>query len=153
MKTPTQIFGQKLTRTFCSLSLGGILLASISEAFPSDAWQALSNVGAPSARALNSAPVWTGSEMIIWGGNNDTGRGTGGDLNTGARYNPAANSWTAISTTGAPTARSTHAAVWTGSELIVWGGYGGGVLNTGARYNPTSNTWTRSEERRVGKEC
>ena len=30
--------------------------------------------------------------------------------------------WTATSTTNAPTARDYHTAVWTGSEMIVWGG-------------------------------
>ena len=43
-------------------------------------------------------------------------------LNTGGRYNPSTDSWTATSTTNAPTARVTHTAVWTGSEMIVWGG-------------------------------
>ena len=32
------------------------------------------------------------------------------------------NTWTATSTTNAPTARFGHTAVWTGSEMIVWGG-------------------------------
>jgi hypothetical protein len=41
--------------------------------------------------------------------------------------------WTATSTTNAPAGRSTHTAVWTGSEMIVWGGYGGTFLNTGGR--------------------
>ena len=35
------------------------------------------------------------------------------------------DSWTATSTTNAPTARSGHTAVWTGSEMIVWGGDAG----------------------------
>src|SRR6476646_314647 len=33
------------------------------------------------------------------------------------------DSWTATSTTNAPTGRFYHTAVWTGSEMIVWGGY------------------------------
>jgi hypothetical protein len=41
-----------------------------------------------------------------------------------------------------PSARYSHTAVWTGSEMIVWGGYGGGVLNDGGRYNPAGNSWT-----------
>ena len=45
-------------------------------------------------------------------------------LNTGGRYNPGTDSWTATSTTNAPTARYVHTAVWTGSEMIVWGGFG-----------------------------
>ncbi len=32
------------------------------------------------------------------------------------------DTWTATSTTNAPTGRSGHTAVWTGSEMIVWGG-------------------------------
>jgi hypothetical protein len=32
------------------------------------------------------------------------------------------DSWTATSTTNAPTGRISHTAVWTGSEMIVWGG-------------------------------
>ena len=32
------------------------------------------------------------------------------------------NTWTATSTAGAPAARAYHTAVWTGSEMIVWGG-------------------------------
>src|SRR5213083_676811 len=35
------------------------------------------------------------------------------------------DTWTATSTTDAPSARVGHAAVWTGSEMIVWGGYNG----------------------------
>jgi len=43
--------------------------------------------------------------------------------------------WTATSITGAPDARSEHTAVWTGTEMIVWGGLNdSGDLNTGGRY-------------------
>ena len=35
-----------------------------------------------------------------------------------------ADSWTATSTTNAPSARFLHTAVWTGIEMIVWGGSG-----------------------------
>src|SRR5437868_5772782 len=34
------------------------------------------------------------------------------------------DTWTPTSLTGAPDARGSHTAVWTGSEMIVWGGYG-----------------------------
>ena len=73
---------------------------------------------APSARVAHTA-VWTdsGSEMIVWGGAN-----SGSYLNTGGRYNPVTDTWTATGTTNAPSARFNHTAVWTGSEMIVWGG-------------------------------
>ena len=50
--------------------------------------------------------------------------------------------WTTISNTNAPAARASHTAVWTGSEMIVWGGYGGTYLNTGGRYDPSTDSWT-----------
>src|SRR5260370_606157 len=44
-------------------------------------------------------------------------------------------SWRTTSTINAPSARADHTAVWTGSEMIVWGGdYDGDVFNTNGRY-------------------
>jgi len=83
--------------------------------------------------------VWTGSEMIIWGGYNGLAY-----LNDGGRYDPVANTWTPASASGAPSARENHTAVWTGSEMIVWGGDTNYVsyFNDGARYDPVANSWT-----------
>jgi N-acetylneuraminic acid mutarotase len=64
-------------------------------------------------------------------------------LNDGGRYNPAGNTWTPVSTAGAPAARIWHTAVWTGTEMIVWGGNNvGGILGDGGRYNPAGNSWS-----------
>ena len=102
-----------------------------------DSWTATSTANVPSARYYHTA-VWTGSEMIVWGG-----QGGSGLFNTGGRYNPSTDSWTATSTTNAPVARLDHTAVWTGSEMIVWGGYAdSGPSNTGGRYNPSTDSWT-----------
>jgi len=67
--------------------------------------------------------------MIVWGG------ADGGVefSNTGGRYNAETDSWTVTSKTNVPTGRENHTAVWTGSEMIVWGG-GQGMVNTGGRY-------------------
>ena len=76
--------------------------------------------------------------MIVWGGADVSGN----YFNTGGRYDPGTDSWTATNTTNAPSARYAPA-VWTGSEMIVWGGFdGSNVLNTGGRYNPGTDTWT-----------
>src|SRR6266496_3698203 len=102
-----------------------------------DTWAATSTTNAPLPRQFHTA-VWTGSEMIIWGGFYNVGY-----VNTGGRYNPDTNSWAATSITNAPSARYNHTAVWTDSEMIVWGGYGyEGWLNTGGRYNASTHTWT-----------
>src|ERR1051326_9068369 len=104
-----------------------------------DTWTETSLTNAPTARYSHTA-VWTGSEMIVWGGDG----AAGGLLNTGARYNPSTDSWTATSANNAPSARKTHTAVWTGSEMIVWGGNNEGIsyLNSGGRYNPSTDSWT-----------
>jgi len=106
-----------------------------------DTWAHTRSRNAPSPRTFHTA-VWTGSEMIVWGGTNER------VLNTGGRYNPSTDSWTATGTTDAPDARAVHTAVWTGSEMIVWGGTGRGhsrtFLNTGGRYDPANDTWTPS---------
>ena len=54
------------------------------------------------------------------------------------------DTWTATTTANAPVARYRHTAVWTGSEMIVWGGYNNvvGYTNTGGRYNPSTDSWT-----------
>ena len=43
-----------------------------------------------------------------------------------------------MSTVNAPSARWNHKALWTGSEMIVWGGTDQtNYLRTGGRYNPS----------------
>ena len=79
--------------------------------------------------------------MIVWGGYSYDG--IDHYWNTGGRYNPGTDSWVATSTTNAPDGREFHSAVWTGSTMIVWGGFdGGNELNTGGMYNPGTNRWT-----------
>jgi N-acetylneuraminic acid mutarotase len=105
-----------------------------------DAWAATNIIGSPDSRE-NHVAVWTGSEMIVWGGNNYNGGGQ--YLNTGGTYDPDTDSWTGTSTTNAPVGRVAHTAVWTGSEMIVWGGYNGSSFeNTGRRYDPRFDSWT-----------
>src|SRR6266853_2098156 len=107
-------------------------------------WTATSTTSAPAGRDEYTA-VWTGSEMIVWGGLYYDG--SYHYLNTGGRYNPSTDSWTATSTTSAPAGRYEHTAVWTGSQMIVWGGlYYDGMFfhyfDTGGRYNPSTDSWT-----------
>ena len=94
----------------------------------------------------NHSTVWTGSEMIIWGGSYYSGSTVA--LQDGARYQPAIDSWTPITTTNAPSPRDWHSGVWTGSEMLIWGGrfVGCGLgcieyLDNGKRYDPATDTW------------
>ena len=69
--------------------------------------------------------VWADStaEVIVWGGDVDDGPLT----DTGARYDPVADTWVWTTPWGAPSARSEHRAGWAGSVMVVLGGYGADV--------------------------
>jgi hypothetical protein len=100
-----------------------------------DTWTTTSTTEAPSARWWPVA-VWTRSKMIVWGGLYRSGSSVGA-LDTGGIYDPATDTWMATSTTNAPSARDGPTAVWTGTKMIVWGGYDGSryLLNTGGVYS------------------
>jgi N-acetylneuraminic acid mutarotase len=107
-----------------------------------DTWTGTSMVNVPGARAYHTG-VWAGSEMIVWGGSGCSGNC---NLNTGGRYNPTNDSWTPTNTMNAPTARFLHTALWTGSEMVIWGGSDAipnhAYLHTGGRYDPITDSWT-----------
>ena len=103
-----------------------------------DTWSPTSLVNAPEPRARHVA-VWTGTEMIVWGG---LGNGQYNWPTMGGRYDPSTDSWSTTSTTDVPSGRIRATAVWTGSEMIVWGGFRLGETGTGGRYNPSTDTWT-----------
>lgn len=101
---------------------------------PNDAWVSMPSTNTPAAR-YHSPPVWTGSKFIVWGGYN----GSSG-VNTGAVFDPIANSWSPTTTSGAPGVAYAHVAMWTGAKLAVWGG--STATNQGGLYDPDSNSWS-----------
>src|SRR5262249_13952856 len=69
----------------------------------------------PVSGLIDAHPVWTGSELLIWGGP------AGATGTWGGAYDPATNTWHDIA--AAPmTAREDPTVVWTGTEMIVWAG-------------------------------
>ena len=87
--------------------------------------------------------VWTGTRLFAWGGSDNAAPTPDSDISrSGALYDPAAQLWR--TTAPAPIApRSRPTTVWTGSEVLVWGGLDASrhVVNDGAAYNPTTNAW------------
>src|SRR5918911_2549761 len=89
--------------------------------------------------------VWTGREMIGWGG------GCCGDaFSDGVAYNPATNRWRALAPT--PLAGDQHPlGAWTGRELVLFVGNVNpdtgkpwpARLARAAAYNPATDTWRR----------
>lgn len=113
-----------------SLNTGGIFDPKEPAA---SAWVATSTEGAPKAREEHTA-VWTGEAMMVWGGCGDDGCAT--TLGDGGVFTPSAEggSWGAVGEHPALEGRRGHTAVWTGEEVIVWGGrVGTQPTNTGAQ--------------------
>ena len=106
----------------------------------SDSWTpTMATSNQPTPRSNHSA-VWTGTEMIVWGGGDPFA-----DFNSGGRYDPLIDEWRSMSVSNAPLPRGYHTAVWTGSDMIVWGGtafaLGLEPFASGGRYNPVSDSW------------
>ena len=85
-------------------------------------------------RAHHTA-VWTGEEMIVWGGT-----GGGVSLAIGAAYDPASGRWRLLPEAPLPTGGRSSAA-WTGDELVVVLYPDDGTVASGAAYDPSDNTW------------
>jgi hypothetical protein len=102
-------------------------------------WTPMAAPPAPLVGRSAHTAVWTGSEMLVFGGQNAfVGAAR---LDTGARYAPATNTWRTMATAGAR-ARARHTAVWTGRVMLVWGGRPNDSDSAGEAYNPVTDTWT-----------
>lgn len=112
---------------------------AVSVELPGGRWTSIP--AAPIVGRSDAVGIWTGSQMLVWGGANPTGSR---DYSDGATYNPTTRRWTKLPT--APlSARSEAASVWTGHLLFVWGGTDarGHTDNDGALYDPATRRWTR----------
>ena len=95
----------------------------------------------PLSSRLSQASVWTGTELLIWGGLQMGQEFTPAD--DGAAYDPATGSWTPMPASPLSPRDGTFA-VWTGHQALFWGGGNGSPtpLMDGASYDPASRTWT-----------
>src|SRR4051794_25619509 len=126
-----------LGRLGCALSL----YQDGARYLPGAGWTPMTTFGAPTARHGQFA-VWTGTEMAVWGGVADGCQASAGLLDDGALYNPASDSWRPLPKAGSPLGRTEATAVWTGAEMIIWGGANAAsFLPDGGRFNPSTNQW------------
>src|SRR5690606_21927031 len=76
-----------------------------------DHWRTLSTTGAPPF----TRQVWAGDRVLAWG--------DPGSCPLIGSYDPTRDEWTRLGGAGAPTPRSGPALVWTGTSLLVFGGW------------------------------
>ena len=74
---------------------------------------------AQSSGRIGAAIVWTGRRLLVWGGKTFPGATVA--LRHGLSYEPIGNRWSPLPQSPLP-GRVGPTAVWTGRELIVWGG-------------------------------
>lgn len=96
---------------------------------------------APLAPRFDHTLVVAPAGAIVWGGRTSfDGLEVTGD---GARRAIGSAQWIALSGVNAPPPRAGHAAVWTGSKMLVWGGCDGThCFADGALYDVSANAWT-----------
>ena len=97
-------------------------LASVPYAYDprADRWRTLAPMDGGAYGRVNAAVVWTGSRLLLWGGQTQYA-GRDAIAPHGLAYDPRADSWTLLP--GAPLlGRINPAGVWTGKAFLVWGG-------------------------------
>jgi N-acetylneuraminic acid mutarotase len=93
----------------------------------------------------DAAVAWTGTELLVWGGENCAGGACptfrAPHLDDGGAYQPAGDSWRKLARSPLA-ARSPAATAWTGTEMVVWGGVSArAFFADGAAYDPAQNRW------------
>jgi hypothetical protein len=104
-------------------------------------WRALPR--APIRARSGAAALWTDSEVILWGG----GKPEDPTARNGAAYDPERDRWRRIAE--APLGLNSMDAVWTGSEMLVFGSLldNRNIAATdtavGAAYDPDGDLWRK----------
>jgi hypothetical protein len=90
--------------------------------------------------------VWTGNEMVIYGGQPGPSSADDHRISTGregAAFRPSDASWRLLPVSPLKP-RSSPLAIWSGNDVLLWGGWSNSPytrLKDGAAYSPASNTW------------
>ena len=110
-----------------------------------DRWTVLPIDGSSPSPRTGAVTAWTGSKLIVWGG-----EGGGKVVGDGALLDPVAGRFSPMTSTGAPSPRKIAAAAWTGSRLVVFSGVGEGddwiagcKMCGGGIYDPATDQWVR----------
>jgi N-acetylneuraminic acid mutarotase len=118
----------------------------------SDTWRKLHD--APIEQRADFQAVWSGRELIIWGGQ----AGPYGKAD-GTTYEPVTDTWQVTSPSPLD-GRYWASAVWTGREAIIWGGYNvyapkgaRRVFADGAAYDPATDEWAQLRDSPLSPRC
>ena len=121
-----------------------------------DTWRNMSTVNAPTT--TNGTDVVLGEKVVCWGGApyiagqayTQSPTQPSELTNSGAVYSATDDTWTAMSTTNAPSPRSGMVALAMRGKMFIWGGTDGttnslgeqNYFHDGGIFDPETNTWT-----------
>jgi N-acetylneuraminic acid mutarotase len=127
-----------LATFFAGQGSGGVRATGATYDRSTGAWSSIDGLGTvvlPKPTRTRFASAWGAGRLWIWGGYGD-------DVSTdardeGASFDPATRTWASMPP-GGPSARGDMSYVWTGTEMIIWGGRTGGdtLLDDGKRFRP-----------------
>ena len=106
-----------------------------------NSWRKLANLPVP---LIGDVAVWDGHEVLLVGGQTPQG-GRWRLVTEGFAYNPVTNRWRRLPSMGQ--GRVGHVALWTGRQMLVWGGE---TVRAGVRvapphgvaYDPSHDRWS-----------
>ena len=127
---------------FRLLAMVALSLCVSTAAGQDPSWREMSVKHAPTVREAGTLLDADG-RLIVWGGAVYGPDGTGRYLGDGAVYDPEGDTWQPMTSVGAPAARAWHSAIWTGSEMIIWGGQSEHEVADGAAYDPLEDRWRK----------
>lgn len=91
---------------------------------------------------LNFSQVWTGDDLLVFGGWGNTEGEARVVFGDGAAFDPDTNEWRTLAASPLEP-RWGHEVLWTGDEMFVLGGVG---VTDGAAYAPASDSWRPVDE-------
>lgn len=100
-----------------------------------DVWTPMA--ASPFGGRFGFSALWTGTEMVVWGGFDEEGALTDDDV-FGFAYDPETDTWRELNASGNP--RAHVAPVWTGTHMVIWAAVAD--VTYGAKYDPSRDTWS-----------
>lgn len=132
-------------RDDANLRAMGFALIGTFEPSRAFAWSPVSTISVPEGRE-SAAAVWTGEEVLIWGGTNSNSQFAA----VGGRYNVAGGTWRSMSTADGPGALVGYTMTWMGDKAAICGGvdapsspprYSGRFYT----YIPSDDSWVEAD--------
>jgi hypothetical protein len=144
------IFGGAESSAFGWIKTDGAIYS-----FSKAKWRPLPMQDGPSARR-DGVMCSTGKKILLWGGDRQPGNRMQNvpfnlPLNRPMAFDPAKQMWETMPSQGEPPARCYCQAVWTGKEMIVWGGRCNSLHRYrravgGYAYDPETGRWRKLPE-------